>query len=267
MASTGRKAGVMTAPVTVSERDLHTLLGVVTDDRGDLPEHGGLPLSLLSELTDQIRCDSVSFFGASPGLQEFTFGQGVPDEEDDDIALAEALVAHYWDCQQCSYPERSGDLRTVTKPSDFYSVRQWRGTGMYCDYFRPLGVEHLLVLSMPEAPGTAACPGSIARMIFFRGPGREFSERDRALLALLRPHLHQAYLNTERRRCGEPRLTPRQRELLRLVAVGHTNAQIARRLAISEGTVRVHLENIYERLQVSSRTAAVTRAFPDRAAV
>jgi DNA-binding NarL/FixJ family response regulator len=83
----------------------------------------------------------------------------------------------------------------------------------------------------------------------------------------LRPHLHQAYLNTERRRCGEPRLTPRQRELLRLVAVGHTNAQIARRLAISEGTVRVHLENIYERLQVSSRTAAVTRAFPDRAAV
>jgi DNA-binding CsgD family transcriptional regulator len=125
----------------------------------------------------------------------------------------------------------------------------------------------LLVLSLPEAPGTAAYPGSIARMIFFRGPGREFSERDRALLALLRPHLHQAYLNAERRRCGEPRLTSRQRELLRLVAVGHTNGQIARRLVISEGTVRVHLQNIYERLQVSSRTAAVTRAFPDRAAV
>ena len=46
------------------------------------------------------------------------------------------------------------------------------------------------------------------------------------------------------------------------MAAGHTNTQIARRLGVTEGTVRTHLENIYERLDVSSRTAAVTRAFP-----
>ena len=82
----------------------------------------------------------------------------------------------------------------------------------------------------------------------------------------MRPHLHQAFLDAERRRHPVPRLTPRQWELPRLLAAGHANTHIARRLGISEGTVRTHLENIYERLDVSSRTAAVTRAFPDRVA-
>ena len=86
------------------------------------------------------------------------------------------------------------------------------------------------------------------------------------MLTLLRPHLHQAFLDAERRRHPVPRLTPRQWELPRLLAAGHANTHIAHRLGISEGTVRTHLENIYERLDVSSRTAAVTRAFPDRVA-
>ncbi len=79
-------------------------------------------------------------------------------------------------------------------------------------------------------------------------------------------HLHQAYLDAERRRLPVPRLTPRQNDLLHLLAAGHTNSQIARRLGISEGTVRTRLENIYEKLNISSRTAAVTRAFADRVA-
>jgi len=105
------------------------------------------------------------------------------------------------------------------------------------------------------------------RLFFFRGPGPDFSERDRALLTLLRPHLHQACLDAERRRRPIPQLTPRHWDLLRLVAAGHTNAQVARCLGISEGTVRTHLENIYTRLNVSSRTAAITRAFPSPAGV
>jgi len=64
-----------------------------------------------------------------------------------------------------------------------------------------------------------------------------------------------------RRRAGAPRLTARQWELLRLVAAGHSNADIARQLFLSENTVRKHLENIYQRLSVSSRTAAVALAF------
>ena len=51
-----------------------------------------------------------------------------------------------------------------------------------------------------------------------------------------------------------------------MVAAGHTDTQIARRLGISEGTVRTHLENIYDKLGVSSRTVAVTRVLADRVA-
>jgi DNA-binding CsgD family transcriptional regulator len=145
----------------------------------------------------------------------------------------------------------------VTKISDFCSARQLHSTAMYCDVARPLGIEHHLKLWLPDRPG------QMATLLFIRGPGPDFSERDRALLALLGPHLHQAYLDAERCRRGAGRLTPRQRELLGLVAAGHTNAQIGRRLGLSEGTVRKHLENIYSRLQVSSRTAAVTQAFPE----
>ena len=112
--------------------------------------------------------------------------------------------------------------------------------------------------------GRAPRPGGPSGWILFRGSGPDFSERDRALLVLLRPHLHQAYLDAEQHRHPVPRLTPRQNELLRLLAAGHTNTQIARQLGISEGTVRTHLENIYQKLGVSSRTAAVTRAFTDR---
>jgi DNA-binding CsgD family transcriptional regulator len=51
----------------------------------------------------------------------------------------------------------------------------------------------------------------------------------------LEDDLDHAYFDAERRRHPAPRLTTRQQELLRLVAAGHTNAQIARRLGISEG--------------------------------
>ena len=53
-----------------------------------------------------------------------------------------------------------------------------------------------------------------------------------------------------------PRLTPREREILDLVAEGRTNAEIAESLWVSRGTVRKHLENVYAKLGVHTRTAA-----------
>lgn len=55
-------------------------------------------------------------------------------------------------------------------------------------------------------------------------------------------------------------LTPRQREVLRLVAVGKTNREIATQLVISEHTVSRHLDNIFAKLDVSTRAAAAAFA-------
>jgi DNA-binding CsgD family transcriptional regulator len=55
----------------------------------------------------------------------------------------------------------------------------------------------------------------------------------------------------------------RQVEVLRMVRAGLTNRQIARRVGVSEGTVNVHLQNVYERLDVRSRTAAVHKVFDE----
>ena len=255
----------MTAPVTASERDLRALARIVSQDRPDLPADGGLPESLLADLMSQIGCDVVVFQGFDSGRQTHWFVQEVPStlgSED----LDRTWWQHYRDSQFDSYPIHTGDLRSVIKPADFYSARQWHSTAMYTDFDRLMGIKHCLMLCLPEAPSPTAGPGRHVRLTLDRRSGPDFSERDRAMLTLLRPHLQQAYLDAERRRHPIPRLTPRQTDLLHLVAAGHTNTQIARRLGLSEGTVRTHLENIYTRLQVSSRTAAVTRAFPDRAA-
>jgi DNA-binding NarL/FixJ family response regulator len=56
-------------------------------------------------------------------------------------------------------------------------------------------------------------------------------------------------------------LSRRQQEVLKLLANGGTNKQISRQLNISAGTVKVHLESIFHRLQVNNRTQAAMLYF------
>ena len=59
-------------------------------------------------------------------------------------------------------------------------------------------------------------------------------------------------------------LTPREVEVLQLLAFGHTNRDIADQLFISPDTVKTHLEHIFEKLGASDRTAAVAEALRRR---
>jgi DNA-binding NarL/FixJ family response regulator len=54
----------------------------------------------------------------------------------------------------------------------------------------------------------------------------------------------------------DPELTRRELEILRLVAEGHSNAELARMLWVTEQTVKFHLSNIYRKLDVANRTEA-----------
>ncbi|MFI6390878.1 response regulator [Nonomuraea sp. NPDC050540] len=56
-------------------------------------------------------------------------------------------------------------------------------------------------------------------------------------------------------------LSPRELEVLELVAAGNTNREAAARLFITEATVKSHLLNVYTKLGVNDRAAAVTEAF------
>jgi len=59
---------------------------------------------------------------------------------------------------------------------------------------------------------------------------------------------------------GTEQLTPRELEVLTLVARGLSNGEIARELFIGEATVKTHLLHVFDKLEVSDRTAAVTTA-------
>jgi LuxR family transcriptional regulator, maltose regulon positive regulatory protein len=55
-------------------------------------------------------------------------------------------------------------------------------------------------------------------------------------------------------------LTDRERDVLRLLAAGRSNAAMARALTVEQSTVKTHLVHVYEKLGVHSRTEAVARA-------
>ena len=68
-----------------------------------------------------------------------------------------------------------------------------------------------------------------------------------------------------RNEAGEKRLTAREQGVLRQVMEGHDDKEIARQLGISARTVQKHLQRVYAKLGVTSRTAAVLLVAKEKA--
>jgi DNA-binding NarL/FixJ family response regulator len=78
---------------------------------------------------------------------------------------------------------------------------------------------------------------------------------------VLAPSVAGTLMNHVRTPPAADLLSPRELEVLQLVAAGNTNREAARHLFISEATVKTHLLNIYAKLDVSDRAAAVAEGF------
>jgi DNA-binding CsgD family transcriptional regulator len=151
---------------------------------------------------------------------------------------------------------RDGRARRI---SDFLSDRQFRALGLYRDFYRRCEVDYQAAISVP-APGG----GQIA--VALNRQRHDFSAEELELLNLLRIHVGQAaaiallaHPGTSPDSAADPLLTPRQARILRLVADGRSDRDIARTLGISTRTVQAHLQHTYRSLDVTSRTEAVAR--------
>ncbi|TMH81283.1 MAG: helix-turn-helix transcriptional regulator [Betaproteobacteria bacterium] len=98
----------------------------------------------------------------------------------------------------------------------------------------------------------------------FNRAGSAFGDRELQLAETVRPHLANLYRLGGAPRTGAP-LTAREGEVLDWVAAGKTSRDIAAILGASPRTIEKHLERIYEKLGVETRTAAAMRALHVRA--
>jgi DNA-binding CsgD family transcriptional regulator len=156
--------------------------------------------------------------------------------------------------------------------SDIVTREQLHATDLYCEVYAHLGVEHQIAFTLPSSHQRLMAIALSRRE-------RDYSDEERELLTLARPHLIQAYRNaldfTDRALKSESTpeigpaerglealgLTPAQARVLRRIATGTSTATIANELQIAQRTVHKHLQRIYEKLDVSDRSAAAAQAW------
>jgi DNA-binding CsgD family transcriptional regulator len=247
----------------LSRADLSALLLFVHDASALVGGPDVFPRPVLARLARLIPSDEVSYwehdetrkrtFRGASTMVDYPDPHSVHDER-----FWRILPLH----PLCRYHARTRDFRAV-KLTDFLTLRQLRRNEVYREWYGFFGIERELLAAIPSPLWHKKAFG------FHRESGRDFSERDRQVLNLLLPHLGRLYEIARLRQRVDREivsdedlpLTRREREILVYLRRGHTNREIGEILFISPLTVRRHLERIYEKLGVHSRTAAAARAF------
>jgi DNA-binding CsgD family transcriptional regulator len=186
--------------------------------------------------------------------------------------LSPVLFAHKHE-HPLGNPNRSLPLHTAFTFGERRNGSAWRRSVLYNEYYIPAGVQDQLFVHVLQR-------GTVRFSLAFNRSGRGFSIEERALLELISPHVACAWetaleiagLRQKLVETGEPALprysptslspalTPREREILRWLREGKRNGEIGVILGISGRTVGKHLEHVFEKLGVETRTAAVRAA-------
>lgn len=150
------------------------------------------------------------------------------------------------------------------RTSDFMSFTRFRQTAIYREVFAGYGMRHLLVMTPRITDEDLVLIGVTRRLHDFSDCEARALHPMRDLIATaldhqarviaIRAKISAGLHATPSRRCT---LTQRENQVLALIAIGHTNDQAARKLGISPRTIRKHLEGVFNKANVPSRTAAV----------
>ena len=229
----------------LSEADYRGVLEVIAEAAA-VEDSMPFPEPVLDALHQLVPCDVVAYHDGPFGQPAAAFVGEPRGHVTSAMRAAEVRYLH----QDPLTP-----VAGARKFSDFLTRGEFHRLDLYREAARPLGVEDMMRLWLDRRG---------ARLEFDRGD-RGFSERDRAVLDLLRAHLERfrrlALARRAKPSAAVDALTRRERQVLRLVAEGKTNVEVARELWIAPGTVRKHLENIFAKLGVTTRAAAISRAY------
>jgi DNA-binding CsgD family transcriptional regulator len=147
--------------------------------------------------------------------------------------------------------------------SDFISVEEFKKLELYEHVFKPLRSLHQIGFSVVAVPG----------MIIGIGVNRthdDFSDEELALARLLWEQIPAAFHHVQLKEIHEREsklgasfdLSGRESELLVYLRAGLTNQAIAESMILGRRTVEKHLQNLYAKLAVTNRTAAVNVVWP-----
>jgi DNA-binding CsgD family transcriptional regulator len=185
----------------------------------------------------------------------FDRGQG-RDFSERDRAVLDGLRPHLANLWQAARTRRMlAAALTELEQADEHDSRGMILLGMAGEIeFASPSAQRLLSEYFP--PASAGLVPSVLAEWLGTGAGEPLTRRRRGRRLLVRRDGDSLVLEEQRE---EVQLTSRERDVLSWVARGKTNAEIAELLWLAPSTVRKHLENVYAKLGVSTRTAAVAR--------